>query len=198
MSPVRLSNRIVGALFLVAFLLYGVGSALATSSEAGSAAVTIGVAMMLLNSGVVIAIGLPMLPILRPYSLVSAIVYMLARVIESVALAVSAIALLSGDLEANALAYNIGMTVLGLGSLFLCGTVFRERLVPRFLSVWGFAGYLIFAGGSVLELAGISGAGITGAVPGGLFEVVFAVWLLVRGFRHVAVEEPTDETTIAV
>lgn len=189
MSSPRLRARIIGAFFLVAFLLYGVGSAIATSAEPGSASVTIGVVMMLLNSVVVVAIGVLMLPILRPHSPAAAIGYAIARALEAVALAASAIALLSADLAANALAYNLGMTVLGVGSLLLCAVLFRARLVPRFLAVWGFAGYLIIAGGSVLELVGVSGAGLAATVPGGLFELVFGIWLIVRGFRRVTDHE---------
>ena len=41
----------------------------------------------------------------------------------------------------NFLAYNIAMAGLGIGSLFFCVALYRSRLVPRFLAVWGFVGY---------------------------------------------------------
>jgi hypothetical protein len=73
-NPARLTARRVGVLMLSAFLLYGIGSMLATSAAApdsgdsggASLLLTIGAAMMLLNSAAVIAIGVLMLPILRP------------------------------------------------------------------------------------------------------------------------------------
>lgn len=191
-SPQR-SARIIGALFLAAFLLYGIGSAIATGAETGSAAVTVGVVMMLTNSVAVVTIGLLMAPIIRPHSAVSALIYLMTRVVEAVALAASAVALLVADATANALAYNLGMTVLGIGSLFLCATLFRARLVPRFLAAWGFVGYLVFAAGSVLELIGVAGAGLIGAIPGGLFEIAFAGWLLVRGLSPADAPAPTAD-----
>jgi hypothetical protein len=74
-------------------------------------------------------------------------------------------------------------SALGIGSLFFCALLFRSGLVPRFLAVWGFLGYALFAAGSMLELSGIAGAGLLAAIPSGLFEVTFGIWLIARGFR---------------
>src|SRR5664279_1372162 len=63
---------------------------------------------------------------------------------------------------------------------------FRSGLVPRFLAVWGFLGYALFAAGSLLELSGVAGAGLLAAIPSGLFEVTFGIWLIARGFRSTA------------
>ena len=75
---------------------------------------------------------------------------------------------------------------LGIGSLFFCALLFRTRLVPRLLAAWGFIGYACFAGGNLLELFGVAGAGIVGAIPGGLFELTFGIWLIARGFASTA------------
>jgi hypothetical protein len=93
--------------------------------------------------------------------------------------------LLSGvtAVTGNFIAYNIAMAGLGIGSLFFCALLFRSGLTPRFLAVWGFVGYAFFASGSLLELFGFKGAGLVGAVPGGLFELTFGIWLIIRGFR---------------
>jgi Domain of unknown function (DUF4386) len=69
-----------------------------------------------------------------------------------------------------------------VGSLFFCALLLRTRLVPGFLAVWGFIGYACFAGGNLLELSGVAGAAVVAAIPGGLFELTFAVWLIARGF----------------
>ena len=108
------------------------------------------------------------------------------RVFEGVFLAVRAIALLVGFADTNFLAYTIAMAGLGIGigigSLFFCVALHRSRLVPQLLAVWGFVGYASFAAGSFLELAGVAGAGLLSTVPGGLFEIFFAIWLIARGF----------------
>ena len=180
----RTIARTVGALLLAAFLLYGVGNAIATGAADDSALLTLGVAMMLANSVAVVAIGALLVPVLRPRSPLVARIYLATRFFEASFLSVGAIALLVGSAAVNFTAYNIAMAGLGVGSLFFCALLYRARLVPRFLAVWGFVGYAAFAVGSLTELAGVAGAGIIGAVPGGLFEIFFAFWLIVRGFTR--------------
>lgn len=186
MTTTRMIARTVGALLLAAFVLYGVGSSIATNAVDDSRLFTLGVAMMLANSAAVVAIGALLVPVLRPHSPMVARVYLATRVFEAAFLSLGAIALLVGSAAVNVTAYNIAMAGLGIGSLFFCALLYRTRLVPRFLAVWGFAGYAAFAAGSLLELAGVTGAGLVGAVPGGLFEIVFAVWLIARGFTGQA------------
>ena len=184
MTNTRRTARSVGTLMLAAFLLYGIGSSIATTASPG-VLLTTGIVMMLLNTGAVIAIGALMLPILRPHAPAIAVLYLATRVVEGAFLAVGAIALLLGFAATNFLAYNIAMAVLGIGSLFFCVALYRSRLVPRFLAVWGFVGYASFAVGCFLELAGVAGAGLLSAIPGGLFEIFFAVWLIAHGFGSV-------------
>ena len=64
--------------------------------------------------------------------------------------------------------------------------MYRSNLVPRFLAGWGVVGYVIFAAGSLLEILGVAGAGMVAVVPGGLFEVFFAIWLIAKGFNPLA------------
>ncbi len=186
MKHSRTIARSVGTLMLAAFLLYGIGTILATTTAPDSAAPSIGVIMMLLNTIAVIAIGALMYPILRPHSAPVAAGYAATRLFEGALLAGGAIALTTGAAATNDLAYNIAMAGLGIGSLFFCAVLYRARLIPRFLAAWGFVGYAAFATGCVLELLGVAGAGLPAAIPGGLFELAFATWLLIRGFNAPA------------
>ena len=195
-SSVRRTARIVGALFLAGFLSYGVGNLIATDNVrsadgSGSTALLVtGAALMLLNSAFVIGIGVLMFPILRPHNQAIAAGYLGTRIFEGVVLAIGVVCLivLSGDaaIDANSVFYNVAEAGLGIGSLFFCALLFRTGLVPRFLAVWGFIGYACFAGGTLLELFGVAGAGVVGAIPGGLFELTFAIWLIARGFASTA------------
>lgn len=180
----RIRARIVGALFLAAFLLYGLGTGIATSAGTILGMLALGVGMMLTNSLAVLSIGILMRPVLQPHSPAVARGYLATRILEAGFLATGAIALLNGSLELNTMFYNLAMASLGIGSLFFCALLYRERLAPRWLAASGFIGYAIFAGGSLLELAGIAGVGLIAAAPGGLFEIAFAVWLLVTGFAR--------------
>jgi len=190
---------IIGALFLAGFLTYGVGSTIATpiagSADPGARGfLLLGALLMLINSAVVICIGVLMRPFLQPHNKAVALGYLATRVFEGLGLAVGVgcLLLLNGAaaVTGNFIAYNIAMAGLGIGSLFFCALLFRAGLTPRFLAVWGFAGYAFFASGSLLELSGFKGAGLVGAVPGGLFEVTFGIWLIIRGFRPTGMVSP--------
>jgi len=182
MNTTRSTARWVGALLLAAFLLYGVGSSLATGAHEHGGLLTIGVTMMLANCVAIVAIGGLLVPVLRPETPRVAFGYLATRIFEATILAVGAIALSAGAVGVNFSAYNIAMAGLGIGSLFFCAALYRSRLVPGFLAVWGFIGYTAFAVGSVLELTGVAGSGLIAAIPGGLFEIFLAVWLITRGF----------------
>ena len=188
MTSPRTAARIVGSLMLAAFFLYGIGTSVATTATTGTPSVGIGAGMMLLNTAAVIAIGVVVYPVLRRHSPRVAVGYLTTRIFEGTLLAIGAITLLNGAADANTLAYNVAMAGLGIGSLFFCAVLYRARLVPRFLAAWGFIGYASFAAGCVLELFGVAGAGLPATIPGGLFELFFATWLLVRGFSSPAAE----------
>jgi Domain of unknown function (DUF4386) len=195
-SSVRRTARIVGILFLAGFLAYGVGNLIATDivrsdDQSDSTALFVtGTGLMLLNSAFVISIGVLMFPILRAHDKGVATGYLGARIFEGVVLAIGVVILIvvTGDaaIDANTVAYNVAEAGLGIGSLFFCALLFRTGLVPRFLAGWGFVGYACFVGGTLLVLFGVAGAGLVGAIPGGLFEVTFGIWLIARGFASTA------------
>src|SRR3954454_18138261 len=196
-SSVRRTARIVGVLFLAGYLAYGVGSLIATGivdsgdrSDSTALFVT-GTALMLLNSAIVIGIGVLMLPILRPHNKAIAAGYLGTRIFEGVVLAIGVVSLIvltgSDAIDANAVFYNIADAGLGIGSLFFCALLFRTGVVPRFLAVCRPIGYARRAGGNLLHLSGVAGAGVVGAIPGGLFELTFAIWLIARGFTSTTV-----------
>jgi hypothetical protein len=94
-------------------------------------------------------------------------------------------ALSSVFMQGQLYAYNFGMTFVGIASLMLCYTLYRAKLVPRILAVWGLVGYAIILCGSVLEVLGFNLLTIH-AIPGGLWELFIGVWLIVKGFNPSA------------
>jgi hypothetical protein len=201
----RRTARLVGVLFLAGYGAYGVGSLIAqgivrSDDRSGSLALfVIGAALMLLNSAFVIGIGVLMLPILRVHNKAIAAGYLGTRIFEGVGLAIGVVSLIvvadsAAAIHANSVSYNVAEAGLGIGSLFFCALLFRTGLVPRWLAVWGFIGYACFAGGNLLELVGVTGAGVVGAIPGGLFELTFAIWLIARGFASTATVPPRAST----
>jgi hypothetical protein len=170
----RTKGRIVGLLFLAAFVFYGVGSALVDRP--------VGPALMLLNSGVVAVIGVLVFRVLRRRHLRTAATYLIARAVEATLLAVGVLLLTSMGLAAgNDLTYQFAMLILGVGSVPFCWVLRRDRFVPGWLAVWGMVGYGLLAASALLELSGMS-VGLALTIPGGLFEVAFGLILIARGF----------------
>src|SRR3954453_1466220 len=161
-SSVRRTARIVGILFLAGYLTYGVGNLIATgivdsADRSDSTALFVaGIALMLLNSALVIGIGVLMFPILRAHNKAIAAGYLGTRIFEGIGLAIGVVSLIvvadsAAAIHANSVFYNVAEAGLGIGSLFFCALLFRTGLVPRFLAVWGFLGYACFTGGTLLE-----------------------------------------------
>jgi sulfite exporter TauE/SafE len=53
--------------------------------------------------------------------------------------------------------------------------------VPRFLAVYGLAGYAIFLAGAILEILGHNAGGVALSIRGGLFEIAFGILLIAKG-----------------
>lgn len=214
----RTTARVIGALFLGAIFAYGTGMTLTTSvlgSPDPLAAIAEqpstfrgGAGLMLVNSVIVAVIGVLSHPLLARRSPTVAVGYLGARLVEAVVLGVGVISLLalvsvsgpsagaaslqhlvSFAVGMNGAAYQVAMAALGFGSLFFTFLLLRERMVPRFLAAWGFVGYAVFLAGAVLEILGFAGWGLVLSMPGGLFELAFGIWLIVRGFSPGAVAD---------
>lgn len=173
-------TRLAGILFLSAFLAYGVGAAIGSTL------------LMLLNSAIVIAIGVLLYPTLATQSPRVAIGYLSARLWEGILLGIGAVSFAAGVALNDAL-YQAAIAGLGIGSVALFGILLRTPMLPRWLSTWGVVGYAIVAIGAISELAGFAGVGIWASIPGGLFEVFFGFWLIVRGFHLAPRNEVKDE-----
>jgi hypothetical protein len=93
--------------------------------------------------------------------------------------------------QSNTMAYQIAEMMLGLGCIFLCSLLFRTRLIPRLVAMWGVIGYAILMTGSIAEIFGIH-IGLIFSIPGGLFELALAFWLLIKGFDPTAYGEVPD------
>lgn len=85
---------------------------------------------------------------------------------------------------------NAGLDVvlifIGMGGTLFCYLFFKSRYVPRLLAIWGMFTYL-----SMLMIASISifspnlpeTIKMAFYAPGGLFEVLFGLWLLIKGIN---------------
>jgi hypothetical protein len=149
--------------------------------------------------------GVLMFPILKRHSERIAFGYQGARIVDAVFIAVMVLFLLlqlplgsefvkaagadtaylealsTVTVQASLYAYDIGMSALGVAGLILCYTLYRAKLVPRPLAIWGLIGYATIFVGMASEIMG-SGLGLASSIPGGLWEVFIGVWLIATGF----------------
>lgn len=79
--------------------------------------------------------------------------------------------------------------VFPVGALILYSMLFRNRLVPRFISGWGFLAAALLLVGTILDVfavfAGLSPTIVEAvlALPIAIQEMVLAVWLIAKGFH---------------
>jgi Domain of unknown function (DUF4386) len=204
----RSVSRAIGLLFILPFLAYGGGSTLIAPVMQGSAAdlmahsgqLTLGALLLLLNSIVVIAIGVMSFGVLQQHNGTVAVAYLATRFAEGIVLVVGIVAMLlptalpqgkaQGDaqeifrliaLKANFWAYTFAMMFLGLGSMPFCFVLLRGKLIPAGLAWLGIAGYALLFIGSLMDCFGFS-VGLVLSLPGGLFELGIGLWLILKGF----------------
>ncbi len=153
--------------------------------------------------------GVLMFPILKPHGERLAVGYLAARIMDALFIAIMVIFILLqvplGAAYLNAAApdaaylqilgrlftqgqlyaYQIGMSTLGVSGLLLCYTLYKAKLLPRWLAVWGLIGYAVIFCGMLSEIMG-SGLGLVSSLPGGLWEIFVGMWLIVKGFNAPA------------
>ena len=165
--------------------------------------------------------GILMFPVLKQHSERMAIGYLAFRIVDAVFIAVMVLfvliqiplgseylkaaasdapffqALSAVFSQAQQYAYQIGMSALGVSVLMLCYTLYRAKLLPGWLAIWGLVGYATIFVGMLSAVMG-SGLGDLSSYPGGLWEVFVGVWLIVKGFKSPAVvSQPTRTSKLA-
>jgi hypothetical protein len=212
MNSRRTIGRTVGILYILG-TVFGIVSAAVTSSISGSDDVLASAAsndvqlaigaLLVLAMGIVLAmIPVVAYPILSEHDILMARGYVLFRsVFESVTYLLTAIAWLTlaalgtavpavwggtlFDLEGAA---QVGTIAFLIGAAMFYSVLYRARLVPRWLSVWGLLAivpYLVpvFLGlFSDIDVGTTSTATVLLDLPLGVQEMVLAVWLIVKGF----------------
>jgi hypothetical protein len=90
-------------------------------------------------------------------------------------------------------AYNgLWAITLGLGALMFYYLLYQSKLIPRWFSVWGFVGGILFPA-AWLSLFGPTISDLF-VLPLVLQEMVLAVWLIVKGFNPSAIASPSAQT----
>ena len=90
--------------------------------------------------------------------------------------------------------FNIGLgIVFTISAMILNYLLFRFALVPKWLSAWGFIGALITMAIVLLKFYDIQVTETLDFVIG-IQEMVFAVWLIAKGFNESAIASRSSKT----
>ena len=221
MNTYRTTARVVGALYILGFVVGIAGSVLSAPGQldmvsAKSMMIAIGALLWVIAAAGDAAHGVLMFPILKQNNELVALGYFGTRIVEAAIIAISALFILlqiplgseflkasasetsylqslsTLFTQAQAYTYQIGMVFLGMAGLTLCYGLYRAKLIPQFFVIWGFIGYLSFLGGSMLEILGFN-LQLLHTIPGGLWEISIGVWLIVKGFSSSAFVSQSEE-----
>ena len=167
----------------------------------------IGAFLVLIDCVAVAGIAIVIYPVLKKHNEALALGYVGARIGESLLFSVNVITTLTlltlsqefakaGTLDTSyyqtlgtlLLAAGNWAYLLGLGlafaisALILNFVLYQSKLIPRWLSGWGFIGAALVFTNYLLESFGINPVEIL-FLPIAAQEMVFAIWLIVKGFN---------------
>jgi len=174
--------RTIGAFFLLAFLAYGFGRYLFESTDTSEK--YLGALLIIANSVMVLFIGIIFRKTLNQYNSQVGNIYLYTRVFEALALASLVLTLFLKVNFSDELGYYLAMLVLGLGSVPMCLTLYKHKITPSWLAIWGVVGYAFFSFGFLMELFGKEWSMYLLGLAG-LWEITFAIWLIIYGGQSV-------------
>ncbi len=234
MNTNRKTAIIVGALFIMALVLFLIGQALyepilgspdyLDNAYPNRVIVIIGILLEFISALAVVLIPVLLFPILKKYNEVLALGYVSFRLFEAVLLTVAQIFKLSlvnlsqeylnkggGDVsyfkntgnsiqsviywvDHDGLVY---LFVFGIGALLLYSALYKSKLIPRWLSIWGLFSAVAILTASVMNTFDISLVlAMVLIIPIGLQEQAMAIWLIVKGFNPSAIASESAKTDI--
>lgn len=174
--------------------------------------IALGALMELILACTAIGTAIVLFPVLRPYGERIALGHLFFRFFEAVVIVTGIIAVLSlsslsqafvAAAAADAAAYHaVGtllhavykwtsmlgpLMMLGINTLMYSYLLYKSKLVPRPLAVWGLVGATFVFAASLVVLSGVASQLSTPvvlmAMPVAFFEMAFALWLIVKGFN---------------
>ena len=187
------------------------GSDFLTKASANENQVILGAFLVLIDAVAVAGIAIVIYPILKKHNETLALGYIGARIAEGVLFSVNVIFILTlltlsqefvktGGSDASyyqtlgtlLLAAGDWAFLLGFGAAFTLSALilnfvlYKSELVPRWLSGWGFIGAVLLWVYYLLQSFSINLEILF--IPIAVQEMVFAVWLIVKGFNSSAID----------
>ncbi len=234
MNTSRKTAIIVGALFIMALVLFLIGQALyepilgspdyLDNAYPNRVIVIIGILLEFISALAVVLIPVLLFPILKKHNEVLALGYVSFRLFEAVLLSVAQIFKLSlvnlsqeylnkGGVDVSyfkntgnsiqSVIYWVDhdglvyLVVFAIGGLILYSALYKSKLIPRWLSIWGLFSAVAILTASVMNTFDISLVlAMVLVIPIGLQEQAMAIWLIVKGFNPSAIASESAKTDI--
>jgi hypothetical protein len=113
--------------------------------------------------------------------------YLVARIVEGVLLGIGSFAAFLGvndPLHTHSVLFNVAMLVLGIYSVVFFLAVLKWKVGPAWLFWVGEIGYVLLIAYALVNLLGMMNeAPMWLFGPGAVFEIIFPIWLIIRGFK---------------
>jgi hypothetical protein len=204
------------ALLIEPNIIAGDEAATVSNLKAHELQVRIGTLGEIIMYGLVVLLSLSLYVILKTVNRQLALLALLWRFGESITGAVITVLgglipmlLLSGEarmepeqvqslvglfLNVRTIGLDVVLIFVGMGGTLFCYLFYRSRYVPRILAAWGMVTYLSML---LLAITGILQPALPETVkmifyaPGALFELLFGLWLLIKGVNLTGSGEQT-------
>lgn len=181
MNKNRKNAIIAGALILFAYAV------LASSVIESKVIVMISEA---LSGFAVIGISVIMFPLFKPYNKNLSLGYIVFRIIEGALMVIAGILFLSSNallLEVRDGIYIVHTYIFIIAALLFYYLLFKSKLIPRWLSVWGIIASILLLAVNLLKVTNIITPLMILYLPIILNEAVVAVLFIVKGFNPSAI-----------
>ena len=185
MISVRKATKVSGILFLTAMVTSLLGGGIIETGP-NRPLLALAVFLEMINALSVFGIGILLFPVLDKKWNSAARVYLGFRLLEALACLIAALLPVFAFLDfAGSRSFYTGTLI----PLFFCGgalifyaLLFKHRLLPRFISVWGWIGVMLIIYLNVYQPQG--NAAMLFALPIILNEIFLGTWLIVKGFKQ--------------
>ena len=178
----RTTSIIVGVLILAAYSVIGSGNPDAR---------VIGMLLEAFSGLAVIAIGVLMFQVLSMFDKKLSFWYMVLRLIEGGLLVVTGLLFLSQNTTLFNIYSGIHAShgyIFAAAALIFNYLLYKTKLVPRWLSVFGIVATTLLLVDNVLEATGMVSESMILKLPVFLSEIVLALWLIFKGFDQSALD----------
>jgi len=136
----------------------------------------------------VIGIALIMFPLFKPYNKSVSNMYFGFRWAEGILIIITGILFVAGGksmLELRSLIYAVHDYIFAIGALFFYYLLLKSRIIPAWLSIWGFLASIIVIISNLLGALEVITPSMLLFLPIILNELLLAVWLIAKGLKIV-------------